>query len=63
MHKALQWILSFNEISCVIPGASSVEQLVSNLNTSSISPISDTQLAQTKSIYDKYIKAEVQDLW
>ncbi|QVY65155.1 aldo/keto reductase [Polaribacter sp. Q13] len=63
VHKALQWILSFNEISCVIPGTSSVEQLVSNLNTSNISPISDTQLAQTKSIYDKYIKAEVQDLW
>ena len=63
VHKALQWILSFNEISCVIPGASSVEQLVSNLNTINISPISDNQLAQTKSIYDKYIKAEVQDLW
>ncbi len=63
VHKALQWILSFNEISCVIPGASNTEQLLSNLNTLKASPISNQEKKHTKAIYDKFIKSEVHDLW
>uniref|UniRef100_UPI003F6D44C9 aldo/keto reductase n=1 Tax=Polaribacter sp. TaxID=1920175 RepID=UPI003F6D44C9 len=63
VHKALQWILSFNEISCVIPGASSTEQLLANLNTLKARPISNQEKKNTKAIYDKYIKSEVHDLW
>ncbi|WP_299058601.1 aldo/keto reductase [uncultured Polaribacter sp.] len=63
VHKALQWILSFNEVSCVIPGASSVDQLFSNLNTSQASLISEEQLKQVNNIYNTFIKPEVHDLW
>ncbi|APZ45892.1 aldo/keto reductase [Polaribacter reichenbachii] len=63
VHKALQWILSFNEISCVIPGASNTEQLLSNLNTLKANPISKQEIEQTKAIYDTFIKSEVHNLW
>lgn len=63
VHKALQWILTFDEISCVIPGASSVDQLLSNLQTEKVNAITSEEIKLTKAIYDKYIKAEVQDLW
>ena len=63
VHKALQWILSFNEVSCVIPGASSVDHLFSNLNTSQASLISEEQLKQVNNIYNTFIKPEVHDLW
>lgn len=63
VHKALQWILSFNEVSCVIPGASSTGQLLTNLNTYKASSISKEQLAQVKNIYDSFIKKEVHHLW
>ncbi|WP_298766955.1 aldo/keto reductase [uncultured Polaribacter sp.] len=63
VHKALQWILSFNEVSCVIPGASSTDQLLANLNTNKANSISKEQLAQVKNIYDSFIKKEVHHLW
>ncbi|WP_439129854.1 aldo/keto reductase [Polaribacter sp.] len=63
VHKALQWILSFNEISCVIPGTSSTEQLLSNLNTLKASPISKQEIEQTNAIYNRFIKSEVHNLW
>lgn len=63
VHKALQWILTFDEVSCVIPGASSVEQLLSNLQTEKASVLSSEEMKQTKAVYDKYIKSEVHDLW
>ncbi|WP_299016274.1 aldo/keto reductase [uncultured Polaribacter sp.] len=63
VHKALQWILTFNEISCVIPGASSTDQLLSNIKTNNAKPISKEQLTQVKTIYDTYIKEEVHHLW
>lgn len=63
VHKALQWILSFKEVSCVIPGASSTDQLLANLNANKASSISKEQLAQVKNIYDSFIKKEVHNLW
>lgn len=63
VHKALQWILTFDEVSCVIPGASSVEQLKSNLETFNSNPLTQTQMEKVNAIYDKYIKQEVHHLW
>jgi len=62
-QKALQWILNFNEVSCVIPGASSVDQVLSNINTYNAKPISDTEIQKVNAIYKKYIKNEVHHLW
>ncbi len=63
VHKALQWILLFDEVSCVIPGVSDVSQLHSNLDSLEANPISIEEIERIKSIYNKYIKKDVHHLW
>lgn len=63
VQKALQWILMFNEVSCVIPGASSVEQILSNIETNKARPISDIEMQKVNTIFTKYIKNQVHHLW
>ncbi|MDP3313804.1 aldo/keto reductase [Lutibacter sp.] len=63
VHKALQWILAFEEVSCIIPGASSVSQLLSNLDTFSATPLLESDVEKVNAIYKKYIKKEVHHLW
>jgi aryl-alcohol dehydrogenase-like predicted oxidoreductase len=63
VHKALQWILGFDEVSCVIPGASSVSQLLSNLETLSSKALTKSELKKVNAIYDNYIKESVHHLW
>ncbi|MGF7139417.1 aldo/keto reductase [Roseimarinus sediminis] len=60
---ALQWILSFNEVSTVIPGASGVEQLQANVKASDLSPLNEAQMDLVKNIYNDKIKAAVHHLW
>ncbi|GAA4280329.1 aldo/keto reductase [Gaetbulibacter aestuarii] len=63
VHKALQWILTFKEVSCVIPGASSTEQVISNLKTLEAKPLSAEEVLHVNAIYHKYIKKSVHQLW
>ena len=63
VHKALQWILAFDEVSCVIPGASNVSQLLSNLETSSAGSLLESDFEKVNTIYKKYIKEGVHHLW
>lgn len=60
---ALRWILSFNEISTVIPGASNVDQLKGNIQASGLSPLSTEQKQAVEKIYDERIKKLVHHLW
>jgi len=60
---ALRWILMFNEVSCVIPGASSPEQVVSNVNAGDTSRLTDEQMNVIENIYDTLIKPVVHHLW
>ena len=60
---ALKWILRFPEVSCIIPGASRVEQVSSNLSTYNLPNFSFSQLKGMQDIYEKYIKKEVHHLW
>lgn len=60
---ALQWILQFGEVSCIIPGASRPEHLLSNLSVYDIEGFSDDQVSAMNRIYEKYIKASVHHLW
>lgn len=60
---ALKWILGFDAVSCIIPGASRVEQVTSNLGASEILAISSEQNEAVHSIYEKYIKKSVHQLW
>nr|WP_294898916.1 aldo/keto reductase [uncultured Pedobacter sp.] len=60
---ALRWILHFEEISCVIPGASNVKQLESNVNAVDFATLNHSQIADIEKIYNKYIKTDVHQRW
>lgn len=60
---ALRWILMFNEVSCVIPGASRPEQVPANIQVLKVPPLSADQMEAVRSIYDTYIKKPVHMLW
>ena len=60
---ALQWILSFDEISCIIPGASKVSHVQSNLSVYDLAQLTPEKIAAMNMIYERYIKPEVQELW
>ena len=60
---ALKWILGFSEVSCIIPGASKVAHVASNLSSIGLPQLSETQLLEINRIYEKYIKPQVHQLW
>jgi aryl-alcohol dehydrogenase-like predicted oxidoreductase len=60
---ALQWILSFNEISCIIPGASKTSHIQSNLSVYDLPQLTPDKIVAMNEIYEKYIKPEVHELW
>ncbi|WP_324721722.1 aldo/keto reductase [Salinimicrobium sp. HB62] len=60
---ALQWILQFEEVSCVIPGASRPEQVESNLSIYDAPPLTTQQKIEMQRIYEKYIKPQVHQRW
>ena len=60
---ALQWILSFDAISCVIPGASSPSQVLSNLSVYDFLKLTPDKIEKMNQIYTDFIKNEVHQLW
>jgi len=62
-HVALRWILMRDEVSCIIPGASSPEQVRTNLEASDLSPLTGRQMTAITEIYEEDIKPLVHQLW
>ncbi len=60
---ALKWILMFNEVSCIIPGASNQAHVESNNTSSGLPDLTREQLDGVKAIYEKKIKKYVHHLW
>ncbi len=60
---ALKWILMNENVSCVIPGASRTEQLLSNISASDLKPLSEVVMEKVNSIYEKYIKEYIHQRW
>lgn len=60
---ALRWILDFDAVSCIIPGASKPEQVASNLAAIQRPAPSAEQMAAVQRIYDERIKNPVHYLW
>lgn len=60
---ALRWILQFDAVSTVIPGASKPEQVTANLATLSAPALDEAVLEKIKVIYETYIKPGVHHLW
>jgi aryl-alcohol dehydrogenase-like predicted oxidoreductase len=60
---ALRWILMFKEVSCVIPGASSGKQLISNLGALNEPDLNSHQLEGVAQVYNSMIRDLVHHLW
>lgn len=52
---ALKWILMFPEVSCIIPGASHPDQIISNLQAPALADLTTEQMESVKRIYQQYI--------
>ena len=61
--QALRWILMFNEVSCVIPGASRPEQILSNLQAAALPALSTEQLQAVRQVYEERIRPLVHPIW
>ena len=60
---ALQWILSFQDISCIIPGASTANHVMSNLSVYDLPELTPEKISAMNNIYEEYIKPSVHHLW
>ena len=60
---ALRWILMFEEVSCVIPGASTVEHLEANVTASELPRLTEDQMTGVKEIYRETVKDSVHQRW
>jgi len=63
VHIALKWILMWEEVSCVIPGVSKIEQLYSNLGALNMRALTDEEMSSVKVVYDKMIRPTVHHRW
>ncbi|OGX90923.1 aldo/keto reductase [Hymenobacter coccineus] len=60
---ALRWVLMFDEVSCVIPGASRPAQLVSNAAAADLPALTVGQMAAVRDVYQRRIQPLVHQLW
>jgi len=60
---ALKWILGFDAVSTIIPGASRSEQVSANVAALDFPDLNVEQISQMNSIYEKHVKNLVHHLW
>jgi aryl-alcohol dehydrogenase-like predicted oxidoreductase len=60
---ALRWILSFDAVTCAIPGAKNAAQADSNASAADLPALTDQQMAAVRSIYDRHIRRHVHHKW
>lgn len=60
---AIKWILMFDAVSVVIPGASKESQVYDNVKASELPDITEKQMKQVEEIYNKYIRESVHSNW
>jgi len=60
---ALRWVLTFDEVSCVIPGASKLRHVRANVRASEMPSLTDEQMACVERVYREYIKESVHQRW
>ncbi|WP_026474631.1 aldo/keto reductase [Alkaliflexus imshenetskii] len=60
---ALRWILQHSAVSCIIPGASKVEHVDSNLSVYDFPSLTPEKVNEINNIYNRYIRNEVHHLW
>ena len=60
---ALRWILMFEAVSCVIPGASRSTQATENVLASGLPALTEDQMAAIRAVYDRHIRRLVHQRW
>ena len=60
---ALRWILSFEAVSCVIPGARRPDQVIANAAASELPPLDPATMAAVQETYDGLIRPLVHHRW
>ncbi|MGY1738968.1 aldo/keto reductase [Geodermatophilus sp. SYSU D00684] len=60
---ALRWVVQQPGVTCVIPGARSVEQVRSNVAAAGLAPLTDAELADLERLYDERVRQHVHDRW
>ena len=60
---ALRWVLMFDAVSCVIPGASRPEQLRANLAAAALPALTDAQMAAVRGVYERRVRPLVHQRW
>lgn len=60
---ALRWILAFEEVSTVIPGASKIDHLLSNLEADKLDPLTAQDMNFVRSVYEQHVMQDVHHLW
>lgn len=60
---ALRWVVQQPGVTCVIPGARSVEQARSNAAAADLPPLTDAELADLERLYDERIRPHVHHRW
>jgi aryl-alcohol dehydrogenase-like predicted oxidoreductase len=62
-QMALRWILMFDAVSCVIPGAKTPAQVADNAAASDLPPLDTETLSAVRDIYDRLIRPCVHQRW
>ncbi len=60
---ALRWILMFEGVCTVIPGARRAGQVEDNCAASDLPALSEQQMSVVRSVYDRYVRAHVHPRW
>lgn len=60
---ALRWILIFDEVGCIIPGASTPSQVIQNLKATEISSLTREQIEGVRSVYENKIMKLAHHQW
>ena len=60
---ALRWILMFDAVTCVIPGAKRPSQAEDNARAADLPPLSQETMIRVKEIYDRLIRNQVHHYW
>ncbi|MCB0689036.1 MAG: aldo/keto reductase [Saprospiraceae bacterium] len=63
VHTALQWILTYPEISTIIPGASRPEQVIDNIKSLSAPPLTTAEKEKIDGLYEVSVKRLVHQRW
>lgn len=62
-QMALRWILTFDDVTCTIPGARRPAQAEDNISAAELPPLDPEIMVRVRAIYDHHIRPQVEDRW